>query len=149
MNNDLRKRMTVARYKNRVIAKVVTQFPSLAKRLTDSYEAVESMDVPWTPVTKLLKNSKVAIVTTAGVHHRSQKPFDMQDAEGDSTFREIDVRKPVSDLMITHDYYDHTGADKDINIVFSTLMRLNINKSFYVVSALSAAIIAGTLYTSI
>jgi hypothetical protein len=51
--------------------------------------------------------------------------------------------------MITHDYYDHTGADKDINIVFSTLMRLNINKSFYVVSALSAAIIAGTLYTSI
>jgi D-proline reductase (dithiol) PrdB len=30
----------------------------------------------------------------------------------------IDLSRPLSDLMITHDYYDHRDADKDINIVF-------------------------------
>jgi D-proline reductase (dithiol) PrdB len=60
----------------------------------------------------------VAIVTTAGVHHRDQPPFDMHDREGDPSFRVIDAFRPVSDLMITHDYYDHSDADQDINIVF-------------------------------
>jgi D-proline reductase (dithiol) PrdB len=42
----------------------------------------------------------------------------MIDRNGDPTFREIDGSKPLSDLMITHDYYDHTDADKDMNVVF-------------------------------
>jgi len=58
------------------------------------------------------------MVTTAGVHHRDQSPFDMRDPDGDPSFRAIDESRPVSDLMITHDYYDHRDADKDINIVF-------------------------------
>jgi D-proline reductase (dithiol) PrdB len=60
----------------------------------------------------------VVLVTTAGVHHRDQKPFDMDDPDGDPTFRVIDVSRPINDLMITHDYYDHSDADRDINIVF-------------------------------
>jgi len=60
----------------------------------------------------------VAVVTTSGVHHRDQEPFDMNDSYGDPTFRAIDVQRPLRDLMITHDYYDHSDADKDINIVF-------------------------------
>jgi D-proline reductase (dithiol) PrdB len=60
----------------------------------------------------------VALVTTAGVHHRDQPPFDMRNPDGDPSFRAIDGSHPVSDLMITHDYYDHRDADKDINIVF-------------------------------
>lgn len=105
--------------KNKVIAKVITRFPSLAKRFIDAYKPRESYgDVPWTPVRKALHGCRVALVTTSGVHHRDQKPFDMADKEGDPTFRVIDLRKPLSDLMITHDYYDHWDADKDINIVF-------------------------------
>ncbi len=42
----------------------------------------------------------------------------MNDPDGDPTFRTINTKKPDSKLMITHDYYDHTDADKDINIVF-------------------------------
>ncbi len=52
------------------------------------------------------------------MHHRDQKPFDMDDPDGDPTFREIDMTRPMSDLKITHDYYDHSDADRDINIVF-------------------------------
>lgn len=60
----------------------------------------------------------MAIVTTAGVHQRDQEPFDMGDPDGDPSYRVIDGRMPAADLMITHDYYDHADADRDINIVF-------------------------------
>jgi D-proline reductase (dithiol) PrdB len=30
----------------------------------------------------------------------------------------IDAARPPGSLMITHDYYDHADADRDINIVF-------------------------------
>ena len=106
------------RFKNRVVAKIITRFPSLAKPLIDSFTPWESEDIPWTPVTKPLHQSRIALITTAGVHHRNQAPFDMLDPYGDPTYREIDGTKPLSELMITHDYYDHADADKDINIVF-------------------------------
>ena len=106
------------RLKHKFIAKMTARFPSLAKRLIDSFTPRESQDIPWTPVVKPLNESRVVMITTAGVHHKYQTPFDMFDPDGDPTYREIDVTKPLSDLMITHDYYDHADADKDINIVF-------------------------------
>lgn len=107
-----------SRLKNILIAKVLTRFPSLAKRLVDAYQPWESEDIPWTPVTKPLKESVLALVTTAGVHEKSQEPFDMKDPNGDPSVRMIDNRLSLGDLMITHDYYDHADADKDMNIVF-------------------------------
>ncbi len=110
--------MDFSRFKNRLIAKVITRFPSLSKKLIASYEPWKSSDVPWAPVTRSLENSMIALVTTAGVHHKNQEPFDMKDREGDPSYRTIDLTRPLSSLMITHDYYDHSDADKDINIVF-------------------------------
>ena len=110
--------MSLWRLKNRLIAKLTTRFPFLGKRFTEAFSPVETEGIPWVPVSKPLAVSKVAMVTTAGVHHRDQPPFDMNDRDGDPSFRAIDVSRPVSDLMITHDYYDHGDADKDINIVF-------------------------------
>ena len=110
--------MALTRLKNRAIGKVITAFPSLGKRLVDSYHPWESEDVPWTPAEKPLAEALVAVVTTAGVHHRDQKPFDMRDPYGDPSFRVIDASRPPATLMITHDYYDHSDADRDINIVF-------------------------------
>lgn len=106
------------RYKNQFIARVIGHFPSYSKRLIDAFTFMVSKDIPWTPVTKLLRDSKIALVTTAGVHHKDQKPFDMNDTNGDPTYRTIDSKRLIADLMITHDYYDHRDADKDINIVF-------------------------------
>jgi D-proline reductase (dithiol) PrdB len=110
--------MSLRRFRNRVVAKVLTRVPRLAAVFTRAYTPRESGDIPWTPVTKPLRECKVAIVTTAGVHRGDQKPFDMTDSKGDPTFREIDGVSGVEDLMITHDYYDHADADRDINVVF-------------------------------
>ncbi len=110
---------SIVRFKNRVTAKIIGIFPSVARVFTASYKPLESTeDIPWTPLRKHMRDSKVAIVTTAGVHHKDQVHFDMKDPNGDPTFRIIDVRKSLKDLMITHDYYDHKDADRDINIVF-------------------------------
>jgi D-proline reductase (dithiol) PrdB len=107
------------RFKNRLIAKVITRYPSLAQRFITAYEPWESGEaVPWAPPQKPLAECKLAMVTTSGVHHREQEPFDMQDSEGDPSFRAIDGATISSNYKITHDYYDHTDAEKDLNIIF-------------------------------
>jgi D-proline reductase (dithiol) PrdB len=69
-------------------------------------------------VTKKLSDSTIALVTTAGVHHGGQEPFDMKDPDGDPTYRILYPEGIGSDYAVTHDYYDHRDADRDINIVF-------------------------------
>lgn len=107
-----------SRLKNRGLAALATAFPSIGERFAAGYHA-ERQDggVPWAPVRKPLAGSTVALVTTAGVHHRTQQPYDMHDPDGDPSFRELDFGLPLDSLMITHDYYDHTDADRDLNVV--------------------------------
>lgn len=107
-----------SRFKNILIARLITRWPSLAKRFIDSYTPWESEEIPWSEVKTPLGQCTIAVVTTAGVHHRGQKPFNMRDPHGDPSYRILDLSRPVSDLMITHDYYDHSDADRDINVVF-------------------------------
>jgi len=104
--------------KERIITGLFSRFPSIAEQWAKGFKAVESSHIPWTPFTADLSKCKVALVTTAGVHMKSQEPFDMEDEEGDFSFREISGQSDVADLMITHKYYDHSDADRDINIVF-------------------------------
>jgi D-proline reductase (dithiol) PrdB len=106
------------RIKNRLIAKVITRYPSLAQRFITAYEPWESGEaIPWTPVRKPLSDCKLAVVTTSGVHHTEQEPFDMQDSEGDPSFRSITGATIGGDYRISHDYYDHGDAEQDLNIV--------------------------------
>ncbi len=107
-----------SRLKNRLIAKLITRFPALADRFAAAYRPHQTIGVPWTALTKPLNECVIALVTTAGVHHRDQPPFDMQDRDGDPSCRVIDTTRPLSTLVITHDYYDHADADRDLNIVF-------------------------------
>lgn len=105
------------RWINRGIARLTHSVPAFAEFLTASYTPRKSKDIPWTTIKKPLDVSKIALVTTAGVHHRGQKPFNMKDSTGDPTYRLIDAETIARDYLITHDYYDHRDADKDLNIV--------------------------------
>lgn len=107
------------RLKNRGLAALTTAFPSLGEWFAAGFRAErQDDDVPWAALRKPLAASTIALVTTAGVHHRDQPPFDMHDRDGDPSFRELDLERPLESLMITHDYYDHTDADRDLNVVF-------------------------------
>ncbi len=79
---------------------------------------VAHADTPWTPLGKDPRECAVALVTTAGVHAAADAPFDMGDRRGDPSFREIPSDAPGSLLVVTHDYYDHRDADRDVNVVF-------------------------------
>lgn len=74
--------------------------------------------VPFTPLDRELSKCTVALVTAGGVHRKDQEPFNIADELGDLTFRVVGGSDPVSELMVTHHHYDHSDADRDINVVF-------------------------------
>ena len=102
---------------NSMVVQAFKHVPWLASRWAKSHQFVEGRDIPWTPLSKPVAESVIALVTTAGVHLKSQEPFDMDDPDGDPSFREIPSDARKEDLTITHKYYDHSAADRDINVV--------------------------------
>lgn len=42
----------------------------------------------------------------------------MENPEGDASYREIPGNVASRTLTITHKYYNHSDADKDVNIIF-------------------------------
>ena len=105
-------------WKNRLIAKLFTRLPSLARRAAAKVPPLKFDEPPFTALGKPLKDCRLALVTTAGVHLKTELPFDMVDSTGDPTFRVIPVAAARDELTITHNYYDHKDADQDLNIVF-------------------------------
>jgi len=76
----------------------------------------EHDDTPWTPLRKPLSQSKLALVTTAGLHVRGDTPF----ASGDPSFRVIPASVEVRDVVQSHASigFDHTGIYRDLNLAF-------------------------------
>jgi len=109
--------MKLKALKDKVFGKLYTRYPWLVRRWARKGKFMEFTDSPWTPFVKDLRDCRVALLTTGGVHLKSQTPFDMDDPEGDPTFREIPADVDRADLTITHNYYDHKDADADINVV--------------------------------
>lgn len=105
-------------FKDQLLAKVFTRYPALFRRWVRKHQFVEFDDVPWAPFKGSLGSSRVAVLTTAGVHLKKDAPFNMHDPAGDPTFRQIPADAQSGDWTITHNYYDHSDADKDINVVF-------------------------------
>ena len=71
--------------------------------------------IPYTPRFREVMQSVFALVTTAGAHLRDQKPFNV---DGDNSWRLLPGDVQADQLMITHEHYDHTDADRDINCIF-------------------------------
>ena len=91
---------------------------------------------PFTVPAKKLSESRVCLVSFAGVYSRGQRPFSTSPGmipaplramkfreRGDWSFREISLDVESTDLAVTHSHYDHSEADEDINCVFP-LIRL-------------------------
>jgi D-proline reductase (dithiol) PrdB len=77
--------------------------------------AMSKRCIPYTPRFRELHQSTFALVSTAGIHLRDQEPFDIN---GDNSWRLIPGNVQASQLMVTHDHYDHQDADQDINVMF-------------------------------
>jgi D-proline reductase (dithiol) PrdB len=83
-----------------------------------STQFVDDGAIPFVRLNRQLLAARGALVTTAGVHLLSQPPFDMNNSDGDPTYREIPGDAALEEITITHKYYDHRDADADLNVVF-------------------------------
>lgn len=72
----------------------------------------------WTVPQKPLSKSRVALITSAGLHLRTQEPFDVKSEYGDWSFRAIPSDSDPAEILIADSHYDHSEADQDINCVF-------------------------------
>ncbi len=82
------------------------------------WPCIEHDDTPWTPMAKPLSESKLGLVTTAGLHVRGDKPFKSSHDGGDTSFRTIPRSASAADIIQTHTSlgFDHTGIYRDINV---------------------------------
>jgi D-proline reductase (dithiol) PrdB len=103
---------------NRLLAAAYARLPFLPRWAARRLPGDAAGAVPWATRPVPLPRAAVALVTLAGVHLKTQAPFDMQNPDGDASFRVIPGTVDPADLTITHDYYDHTAADRDVNVVF-------------------------------
>ena len=103
---------------SRAYGRLLSHIPMLARRWGRRFAAITGDVVSFVPLRKPLHTCRLAFVTTGGVHLRSQPRFDMGDSRGDPSFRVIPAATPADQLTITHDYYDHRDAERDLNILF-------------------------------
>lgn len=103
---------------HRVLAALYGRLPVLSALAARGWKSEATGEIPWAPARIRLPEATVALVTSAGVHLKGDHPFDMVNPEGDATFRVIRGESALLDLTITHDYYDHRAADRDMNCVF-------------------------------
>jgi len=77
----------------------------------------------WRPGTRLVKplsESRIALITTAGLFLKLQPPFRHSIRHDDCSFREIPDNANLAELKIgqSSDAFDHTGIEADRNLAF-------------------------------
>ncbi len=77
------------------------------------YRWVINEDAPWTPLAKPLRECKVALISSGGVHHKDQVPF-----RDDVSYYKISRDVDIEDLCISHSGYRTDDARQDPNCVF-------------------------------
>ena len=84
------------------------------------FPCMEFDHTPWVPLAKDLSECKVALISTAGLHLREDKPFVTDLEGGDPSFRVIPSDSNSADILQSHVSigFDHTAFYKDMNIAF-------------------------------
>jgi len=75
-------------------------------------------DVPFTVPSKPLAASRIALVSTAGLHLEEQEPFDRATPSGDCSYRRIAADHDPSRLRIWWDAHCRQPASQDVNCAF-------------------------------
>ena len=97
--------------------------PADAKAQMDKIPALAGFGRPWVKPPQPAK-ARIAIVTTAGLHRRGDRPFGPSARSTD--YRIIPGATPASELVMSHQSvnFDRSGFQEDHNVVFP-IDRLN------------------------
>lgn len=85
-------------------------------------EAQENRSIPWTPMTKLLADCTIALVTTAGVARLDDLPFDQEGERrnpwwGDPSYRRIPLGTTEDQVKLYHMHIDTRFGQEDLDVV--------------------------------
>lgn len=69
----------------------------------------------FTALAKPVRDSRVALISTAGLHLDDQPPFDRETRAGDCSFRRIPADADLSRVRIWWDVDRHQPASQDLN----------------------------------
>ncbi len=77
--------------------------------------------IPWADVRKPLSESRVALLSTAGLSMRDDEPFDMDfershPTKGDPSWRGLRASATTGDVVANHLHIDTGYIDRDLNV---------------------------------
>ena len=92
------------------------RLPQISRNNLLTFPAQVNDTVPFVRPGKPLAGCRLAIVTTAGLHVRGDRPF----SPGDQTYRVIPSDTPTTDIVQSHTSigFDRVAIMRDINISF-------------------------------
>lgn len=85
-------------------------------------ERQETRPIPWTSMAKRIADCSIALVTTAGVARRDDKPFDEEREHqdpwwGDPTYRTIPYGTTEREVELHHLHIDRRFGREDLDVV--------------------------------
>ena len=78
--------------------------------------------IPWTPLSRSLKQATLSLVTSAGISLKTDPPFDMEREKreairGDRSFREIPRETTEKEIDVNHLHINTSYIKQDINVI--------------------------------
>lgn len=103
---------------------------TITKRLVKSWIELETpAEIPWTPMTRPLSESTVALISSGGIALKTDHPFDQEGERnnpwwGDPSYRIIPNTARSEDIRVYHLHINPVPAETDINSLLP-IERLN------------------------
>ena len=93
---------------------------AVVRQVLTSFPCLEPDGTPWTVPSRELKHSSLALVTSAGLHLRGDKPFAADVKGGDTSYRVIPSDAKATDILQSHISigFDHTAIYRDLNVTY-------------------------------
>ncbi len=96
----------------------------ITKRMIKSWIGLETpRPIPWTPLAKPLAECQVALLSSAGIALKTDRPFDQETERqnpwwGDPTYRVLPKTATASEVRLYHLHIDPAYAEQDLNCLF-------------------------------
>lgn len=93
----------------------------MTKKLVQSWIGLETQrDIPWTPLSRPLEDSTVALISSAGLALKADRPFDQEGERrnpwwGDPSYRILPRTATANDVKLYHLHIHPRVVEQDLN----------------------------------